>query len=178
MVKSSMNQKGFTSIELLAVVAVITMLTATIVPTYRTYKSRARSSEAKMQLSAAFSSMRGFNEEFGTYHTCLKRMGYSADHRKNLYAVGFQDEHISQSNTDISNCSINLSEQQHFYPQTKAIQGQKNINAATLPSLKVHGKGGCFAIGAAGYVSDSDPTILDRWSIDQDQQLNHIRTGY
>jgi len=173
-----MNQRGMTVIELLVVVSVISMLTATVVPAYRTYKAKARSAGAKIQLSSAFSAMKTFQAEFGTYHTCLSRMGFSNEGRPTYYAIGFRNDQIEESNSEISNCSTTIGNRQHFFPQTKEVQGVANVDPTTLPSLGVHGEGDCFALGAAGHIYDGDSSSLDRWNLDQDQKLHHITPGY
>ena len=48
------NQSGFTLVELMIVVAIIGVLSAVAVPNFKKYQAKAKSSEAKVQLAAAY----------------------------------------------------------------------------------------------------------------------------
>ncbi|MCB9094612.1 MAG: prepilin-type N-terminal cleavage/methylation domain-containing protein [Halobacteriovoraceae bacterium] len=88
--KFNLDQKGFTLVELMIVVAIIGILAAVAIPNYKKYQAKSRTSEAKVQLSAAFSAEQAFNNEFLMYHSCLAFMGYdpSNERASRLYAIG------------------------------------------------------------------------------------------
>lgn len=85
------GQAGFTLVELMIVVAIIGILSAVAVPNFRKYQAKSRSSEAKVQLAAAFTAEQAFYGDFGIYHTCLSYMGYDPDFesQQRFYSVGF-----------------------------------------------------------------------------------------
>lgn len=85
------NQEGFTLVELMIVVAIIGVLAAVAVPNFQKYLAKAKASEAKVQLSAAYTAQQAFYGEYGIFHTCLDYMGYNPHNEMNsrYYAIGF-----------------------------------------------------------------------------------------
>lgn len=70
------NQSGFTLVELMIVVAIIGVLSAVAVPNFKKYQAKAKTSEAKVQLAAAYTAMQAFYGDFGAYSSCLAYMGF------------------------------------------------------------------------------------------------------
>jgi type IV pilus assembly protein PilA len=85
------DQKGFTLVELMVVVAIIGILASLAMPQYRKFQAKARQSEAKLQLGAAYGAEQSFYNESSTYSGCLGNIGYGRDGSKFFYAVGFPD---------------------------------------------------------------------------------------
>jgi type IV pilus assembly protein PilA len=56
-------QEGFTLVELMVVVAIIGVLSAVAVPNFKKYQAKSKSSEAKLQLSAAYTALQSFFSE-------------------------------------------------------------------------------------------------------------------
>lgn len=85
------EQSGFTLVELMIVVAIIGVLSAVAVPNFKKYQAKAKSSEAKVQLAAAYTAQQAFYGDFGIYHTCLAYMGYEPinEYESRYYAIGF-----------------------------------------------------------------------------------------
>jgi type IV pilus assembly protein PilA len=84
-------QEGFTLVELMVVVAIIGVLSAVAVPNFKKYQAKSKSSEAKLQLSAAYTALQSFYSDYDTYHSCLKYMGYNPSNESDqrFYATGF-----------------------------------------------------------------------------------------
>lgn len=85
------NESGFTLVELMIVVAIIGVLSAVAVPNFKKYQAKAKTSEAKVQLAAAYTALQAFYGDFGAYSTCLAYMGFDPGNEWNsrYYGVGF-----------------------------------------------------------------------------------------
>jgi type IV pilus assembly protein PilA len=64
------NQKGFTLIELMIVVAIIGILAAIAIPNFLNYQLKAKTAEAKTNLGAIRTSQETFNAEMDYYKVC------------------------------------------------------------------------------------------------------------
>jgi type IV pilus assembly protein PilA len=87
------NESGFTLVELMIVVAIIGVLSAVAVPNFKKYQAKAKTSEAKVQLAAAYTALQAFYGDFGIYAHCLGYMGYDPFNETNnrYYMVGFSE---------------------------------------------------------------------------------------
>lgn len=83
-----LNQAGFSLVELMVVIAIIGVLSSVAVPNYKKYQSKAKTSEAKIQLAGAYAALQTFYGDFSIYSNCLNYMGYNvADEVNNRYFV-------------------------------------------------------------------------------------------
>lgn len=91
--KSLKRQDGFTLVELMVVVAIIGLLSAVAVPNFKKYQAKAKISEAKLQLSAAYTAQSAFFSDYNIYHHCLTYMGFDPgpEFANRYYATGFRD---------------------------------------------------------------------------------------
>ena len=71
------NNKGFTLIELMIVVAIIGVLAAIAIPNFLNYQCKAKQSEAKANLGNIRTSQEAYFAEFDTYATSLANVGFS-----------------------------------------------------------------------------------------------------
>jgi type IV pilus assembly protein PilA len=62
------------------------------IPNFKKYQAKAKTSEAKLQLSAAYTAEQSFYSDFNIYHVCLGYMGYNPSNEvsQRYYAVGFK----------------------------------------------------------------------------------------
>lgn len=86
------KQDGFTLVELMVVVAIIGLLSAVAIPNFKKYQAKAKVSEAKLQLSAAYTAEQAFFSDFNMYSHCLAYMGFDpgAEFLSRYFAVGIQ----------------------------------------------------------------------------------------
>jgi len=95
---------GFTLVELMVVVAMVGILSAIAIPQYSKFVAKARQAEAKIGLAAAYSSLKSFAMENGSYTVCLRQAGYVPDGPNNncgpsrYYGIGFQESIYGQTN--------------------------------------------------------------------------------
>jgi type IV pilus assembly protein PilA len=88
--KKLASNAGFTLVELMIVVAIIGVLSAVAVPNFKKYQAKAKTSEAKVQLAAAYTAEQGFYGDFGMYGNCLSYMGFdpSREVAARYFAIG------------------------------------------------------------------------------------------
>ena len=72
------NQKGFTLIELMIVIAIIGILAAIAIPNYLGYSCKAKQSEAKSSLGAIATCQEAYKAEFDTYGNTMDKIGFTA----------------------------------------------------------------------------------------------------
>ena len=86
----ALREKGFTLVELMVVVAIIGILSAVAVPNFKKYQAKSKTSEAKLQLSAAYTGEQSFYSDYDTYSYCLRYMGFNPSNERltRYYAVG------------------------------------------------------------------------------------------
>jgi type IV pilus assembly protein PilA len=91
------NQKGFTLIELMIVVAIIGILAAVAIPAFSKYQMKSKTSEASINLAAIATSEIAYQAEFDIFTTCTKNPNSDATAKKRTFdknaadfiAIGF-----------------------------------------------------------------------------------------
>ena len=196
MKKNTLNQSGFTLVELMVVVAIIGILSAIAIPNYQKYQARARQSEAKIGLSALYTAEKSFAVENSTFSFCLRNIGYEPDGyaptvgnpSSRYYNIGFNGA------IDGSKCGANgaspcitytysgsipqssclLAVGGAWYQSTAKANSAAVLSAAgpipaTVPNLTQNS----FLAVANGSVSTTSAS-LDEWQIDHNKGLTNV----
>jgi type IV pilus assembly protein PilA len=72
----SKNNKGFSLIELMVVVAIIGILATIAVPNFQKFQARSKQTNAKAELSSIYSAQKSFFAEYSTYSAVLPVVGF------------------------------------------------------------------------------------------------------
>lgn len=84
------NNKAFSMIELMVVVAIIGVLAAIGIPEYSKFQAKARQSEAKLSLAALFTAEESFRQQWNGFTVDLFNAGFSVQGARLRYVTGFQ----------------------------------------------------------------------------------------
>jgi len=186
------NKKAFTLVELMTVIAIIGILLFLARPAYIKLVARVRQSNAKNELKFIYDAQKTFYAEYNQYHP-------------DLHFAGFvPDGYPTASNGDGSNCPVaelnetNMGSRppRYYKVGTDTSIDDKAIPGRGKPSCKINAYQGylkgsqlvadfeeasfsvaedTFIIEATGQISDSQ--TMDRWTINQDLELNNTQSG-
>ncbi len=172
MVKVIRDQKGFTLIELMIVVAIIGILAAIAIPNFLQYQAKARQSEAKTNLGGVFvseTSFLGENSRYGTFAETgfqlagtTNRYTYRSPLTQAGVAAGASVGEGATQGTDMfcSSAGSNGSGGSCLAPSNTYVAG-----AATVPGS---GIAGMFSASAVGNIDGDSAT--DNWHVNDIKQ--------
>ena len=92
--RNTQNQKGFTLIELMIVVAIIGILAAVAIPAFQNYQRKGKTTEVKLNLTAIGTSQVAYGAEFNSHLVCADNPGVAG--------VGVAKQAWDFTNTDFS----------------------------------------------------------------------------
>jgi type IV pilus assembly protein PilA len=150
----------------MVVVAIIGVLSAVVVPNFKKYQAKAKQSEAKIQLAAAYSAEQAGLANYNTYASCLSDLGYDTP-AKGYY--GLRTRFFGQTRVGAAGgvCTDAVS----FNPTTPtvAIPAMPAMPATAYTTVTT------FKIVAAGTITS---VRTDHWSINDEKNLKNDQAGY
>jgi type IV pilus assembly protein PilA len=186
------------------VVAIIGVLSAVAVPNFQKYQAKAKTSEAKVQLAAAYTAEQAFFGDFGIYATCLNYMGYNPTDEapSRYYATGFNVANAidgsytnattfagaygSAVNSGLStaNCADGAAAANgsSFFAAGKTIGSTAASTVVTGAALGTQAADATmtFTIVAKGIVSSKAITAgnMSMWTMNENKIMTNVQVGY
>ena len=155
------SQLGFTLVELMVVVAIIGLLSSVAIPNFKKYQSRSKISEAKLQLSAAYTAEQSFFSDFNFYYNCFPYMGFDPgpEISNRYYAIGIDQVAVVATSAYISAVNSGLDSSSSGCPvNNSSLKGSTStgVRSSNRATWFPAGKGvGAVNADSVGFVVNS-----------------------
>jgi prepilin-type N-terminal cleavage/methylation domain-containing protein len=156
------NQRGFTLVELMTVVAIIGVLASVGVPQYRKIQRKARRAEATLALGVIASAEAGFYAEYSGYGANMGGIGAELESAPKNYNVGFLTNG-APTTTNLKFCELNkdcLSENPSTFPGYSTAQIMSPTVNTADNSLNLTNKASITGFQAILTVAGGVPQLL------------------
>jgi type IV pilus assembly protein PilA len=179
-----LNNKGFSLVELMVVVAIIGILASVAVPQVNKYMAKARQSEAKTNLGSMYTAMKAFYAEYNVYDNRFQIIGFAPE-GKLRYNIGW----ATSAATALANYGYTApipgtvhSNTRTFCPVSGTCQGLtgQGVDAdLTAAGAEIAAPTQTFIAAAAGIIANGTGAAAtqDQWTINQFKDLQNKQDG-
>ncbi|MBX3041197.1 MAG: prepilin-type N-terminal cleavage/methylation domain-containing protein [Bdellovibrionaceae bacterium] len=177
-----LNNKGFSLVELMVVVAIIGILSSIAIPSINKYMAKARQSEAKTNLASIYTANKAFFAEYNIYDSRFEVIGYRPE-GKLRYNAGWTQPGCAIENFGYNISSITNSSTSSL---TRCLLGP-NIAAGSTCTVLTSGNYAITrsdlncTVGSTSFraeaIGNIGSTGQDSWTIDNNKSLTNALDG-
>lgn len=160
-----MNNKGFSLIELMVVVAIIGVLASVGLPQLNKYISKSRQSEARINLSGLYTAEKATFAEWNLYSSDFGQIGYAPE-GKLRYNVGFSAMHNAITGHPVT--SVATAFNSFATCSTAVAPNCSNNGAVAMVGTSTMTPASAFKALAEGAIGGA---AADVWDIDEKKNL-------
>ncbi len=169
------NSQGFSLIELLIVIAIITFLVAIGMSSYQRYIYKSRTSEARAHLSDGYISMKTFFADRRSYSSRFDAIGFNPEGSL-YYRLGFSSD-ADPGSTGLGTAQCydtvgSFSTCDHF-PRWNSEAAATAVSSSDFVGGTVSQT--AFSLGASAVLKAPN---VDSWSIDQNKMIRNDSRGF
>lgn len=187
-----LNQKGFSLIELMVVVAIIAILATIAIPAYQDFQAKARQKEAPSLLSGYFVAAQAAKVEHGGYAGNFVAIGFNpagelkyrviaVDNSTNVQlGAGATDVSCVTTETPATNCSDGSPSWTEMVGSTTANKekiGAVAEDSSANANVKAKITSSTFIVTASGVVNVKAVRKTDMWSMDEKKTIKNTCNG-
>lgn len=161
----------FTLVELMIVIATISIVATVTIPRYRAWQHDKRRDECRINLQSLYEAQQALYRRTGSYTADLKVLPW-APQGSPRYLYGFRNREPSRLSTTRSPQELCPSAAEPCYERDAMRRADGlELQPADLPPTHFVADQG-FVVGCVGNIDGDE--VLDRWTIDESGQLIHI----